>query len=52
MALLCGRNAISSDVNDVAVCLTKAKTTTLPSLGRLNARVSESNNELNAKKCS
>ena len=26
-ALLCGRNAISSDVNDVAVCLTKAKTT-------------------------
>lgn len=39
-ALLCGRNAISSDVNDVAVCLTKAKTTP-PSLGRLKARLSQ-----------
>ncbi len=39
-ALLCGRNAISSDVNDVAVCLTKAKTTP-PSLSRLKARVSQ-----------
>jgi hypothetical protein len=38
-ALLCGRNAISSDVNDVAVCLTKAKTSP-PSLGRLKARLS------------
>ncbi len=29
-ALLCGRNAISSDVNDVAICLTKAKTSPPP----------------------
>ena len=48
-ALLCGRNAISSDVNDVAVCLTKAKTTP-PSLSRLNARVAELKNEFNARK--
>ena len=39
-ALLCGRNAISSDVNDVAVCLTKAKTSP-PSIGRLKSRLSE-----------
>jgi hypothetical protein len=39
-ALLQGRNAISSDVNDVAVCLTKAKTEP-PSLGRIKARVSQ-----------
>jgi hypothetical protein len=39
-ALLCGRNAISSDVNDVAICLTKAKTSP-PSLGRLKSRLSE-----------
>ena len=39
-ALLCGRKAISSDVNDVAVCLTKAKTGA-PSIGRLKARVSD-----------
>lgn len=38
-ALLCGRNAISSDVNDVAICLTKAKTRP-PSLSRLKARLS------------
>lgn len=38
-ALLCGRNAISSDVNDVAVCLTKAKTTA-PTLDRVKARLS------------
>jgi hypothetical protein len=48
-ALLCGRNAISSDVNDVAVCLTKAKTTP-PSLNRLKARVSELKNEFKARK--
>jgi hypothetical protein len=39
-ALLCGRNAISSDVNDVAICLTKAKTRP-PSFGRLKARLSQ-----------
>jgi len=39
-ALLCGRRAISSDVNDVAVCLTKAKTSP-PSVGRLKARISQ-----------
>jgi len=39
-ALLCGRNAISSDVNDVAICLTRAKTTP-PSLGRLKGRISQ-----------
>jgi DNA methylase len=38
-ALLNGRNAISSDVNDVAVCLTRAKTDP-PSRGRLKTRVS------------
>lgn len=43
-ALLCGRNAISSDVNDVAVCLTQAKTNP-PSLGRLKARISQLRNE-------
>ncbi len=43
-ALLCGRNAISSDVNDVAVCLTMAKTTP-PSLSRLKARLSQLRNE-------
>ena len=48
-ALLCGRNAISSDVNDVAVCLTKAKTTP-PSLSRLKARVSQLRNEFDAAK--
>jgi hypothetical protein len=39
-ALLCGRHAISSDVNDVAICLTKAKTNP-PSFGRLKFRISE-----------
>ena len=39
-ALLCGRHAISSDVNDVAVCLTKAKTTP-PSLKRLRSRIAD-----------
>src|SRR5580693_235973 len=38
-ALLCGRRAISSDVNDVAVCLTKAKTSA-PTFGSLKARLS------------
>jgi hypothetical protein len=46
-ALLCGRNAISSDVNDVAICLTKAKTSP-PSLSRLKARVSELRKEFDA----
>ena len=48
-ALLCGRNAISSDVNDVAVCLTKAKTTP-PSLIRLMARISELKSEFKPRK--
>lgn len=48
-ALLCGRKAISSDVNDVAVCLTKAKTTP-PSLSRLKARMTELKNEFKPKK--
>ena len=48
-ALLCGRNAISSDVNDVAVCLTKAKTTP-PSLSRLKARVAELKNGFDQSK--
>jgi hypothetical protein len=39
-ALLCGRHAISSDVNDVAICLTKAKTNP-PSFGRLKVRLSQ-----------
>lgn len=39
-ALLCGRQAISSDVNDVAVCLTKAKTNP-PTLRTLKARMSQ-----------
>jgi hypothetical protein len=39
-ALLCGRRAISSDVNDVAVCVTKAKTSP-PSLGGINGRISQ-----------
>jgi hypothetical protein len=42
-ALLCGRNAISSDVNDVAVCLTKAKTRP-PSYRRLRSRLAELRN--------
>jgi DNA methylase len=48
-ALLCGRNAISSDVNDVAVCLTKAKTVP-PSWSRLKSRVSELKNEFKTGK--
>jgi hypothetical protein len=48
-ALLCGRKAISCDVNDVAICLTKAKTTP-PSLSRLRARVSELRNEFRARR--
>lgn len=48
-ALLCGRNAISSDVNDVAVCLTKAKTTP-PSLRRLKARLSGLRNDYDPAK--
>ena len=47
-ALLCGRHAISSDVNDVAVCLTKAKTTP-PSLKRLRARLTELRKEFDPK---
>ena len=47
-ALLCGRNAISSDVNDVAVCLTKAKTSP-PSLTRLKARLSQLRKEFNPR---
>jgi hypothetical protein len=47
-ALLCGRKAISSDVNDVAVCLTKAKTTP-PSLGRLKTRITQLKNQFKAK---
>jgi hypothetical protein len=46
-ALLCGRNAISSDVNDVAICLTRAKTMP-PSLRRLRARISNLTNEFQA----
>jgi hypothetical protein len=45
-ALLCGRDAISSDVNDVAICLTKAKTSP-PSLKRLKARISCLRKEFN-----
>jgi hypothetical protein len=48
-ALLCGRNAISSDVNDVAVCLTKAKTMP-PCLSRLKARISQLKDEFDAPK--
>ena len=48
-ALLCERNAISSDVNDVAVCLTKAKTTP-PSLGRLKARLSQLRNDFEPRR--
>lgn len=45
-ALLCGRKAVSSDVNHVAVCLTKAKTTA-PSLSRLKARLTQLSNAFN-----
>ena len=38
-ALLAGRNAVATDVNEVAFCLTKAKTNT-PSLSRLQSRIS------------
>jgi len=48
-ALLCGRKAISSDVNDVAVCLTKAKTTP-PPLSRLKARLTQLRNEFDSPK--
>jgi len=47
-ALLYGRKAISSDVNDVAVCLTKAKTTA-PSLGRLKSRITKLENGFRVK---
>jgi hypothetical protein len=47
-ALLCGRNAISSDVNDVAFCLTKAKTSP-PSLSRLKVRLSQLRKEFNPR---
>jgi hypothetical protein len=47
-ALLCGRKAISSDVNDVAVCLTRAKTKP-PSLGRLKSRITQLKSEFKAK---
>ncbi len=40
MALLCGREAISSDVNDVAICLTRAKTSP-PALRSLKVRISQ-----------
>lgn len=46
-AMLCGRHAISSDVNDVAVCLTKAKTNP-PLLKRLKARISQLRSEFHA----
>jgi hypothetical protein len=46
-ALLCGRNAISSDVNDVAICLTQAKTKP-PFLKRLKDRISELREEFDA----
>ena len=48
-ALLFGRKAISSDVNDVAICLTKAKTMP-PSLSRLKTRVSELKSEFDLAK--
>jgi len=47
-ALLCGRHAISSDVNDVAVCLTKAKTSP-PSIGRLKSRLSQLRKEFDPR---
>ena len=47
-ALLCGRHAISSDVNDVAICLTKAKTTS-PSYKRLRSRIIELRREFDPK---
>ena len=47
-ALLCGRHAISSDVNDVAVCLTKAKTIS-PSYKRLRSRIIELRREFDPK---
>lgn len=47
-ALLCGRNAIASDVNDVAVCLTRAKTSP-PSLSRLRARLSRLRKEFSPR---
>jgi hypothetical protein len=46
-ALLSGREAISCDVNDVAICLTKAKTIP-PSLSRLRARISDLRDEFRA----
>ena len=48
-ALLCGRKAISSDVNDVAVCLTKAKTTP-PPLSRLKTRLTQLQKDFNPPK--
>jgi hypothetical protein len=48
-ALLCGRNAISSDVNDVAVCLTQAKTKP-PFLKKLKERIAELKDEFDARK--
>ena len=39
-AILTGRRAVSCDVNDVAYCLTKAKTNA-PQLMRLRRRISE-----------
>ena len=47
-AVLCGRKAIASDVNDVAVCLTKAKTTP-PSLRRLKTRIAELKEEFSLR---
>ncbi|MGH9345147.1 MAG: DNA methyltransferase [Terriglobia bacterium] len=46
-ALLCGRNAISSDVNSVAICLTKAKTSP-PTFAWLKTRLSKLRREFDA----
>jgi len=48
-ALLCGRHAISSDVNSVAVCLTRAKTSP-PKLAWLRTRLSKLRTEFEAGK--
>jgi hypothetical protein len=46
-ALLCGRNAISSDVNGVAICLTRAKTSP-PTFEWLKERLSRLRKEFDA----
>lgn len=47
-AILNGREAISCDVNDVAVCLTKAKTNP-PSLGSIKRRITQLKKEYEPK---